>query len=173
MTYLEFKNIIPSFSSNRLDLNNIPKLLEKTNISLRQIGRDTIPLKLVKADGSNRKILRRVDSNITLVIPEDVVDDNSELDMDDDLLDAVALHILSGIEYARAPAYMKMYWGIIESHENGLINGDIASTYSIIEDLASGEKGKVVDRNQYYDFLNNDGPDYDYKNIGGFNGESM
>ena len=173
MTFLEFKDLVPAFSSNRLDLSKIPKLLEKTNIALRQIGRDTIPLKLIKQDGSNRNILRRVDTNFTICIPKLIIDDTTEIDMDDDLIDAVALFVLSGIEYARAPAYMKMYWGIIESHENGLINGDVASTHTIVEDLSSGETGKVVDRKDYASYLNGDISELDFKNIGEFNNESI
>jgi hypothetical protein len=173
MTFLEFKDLVPAFSSNRIDLARIPKLLEKTNIALKQIGRDTIPLKLIKQDGSNRNILRRVDTNFTICIPKLVVDDTTEIDMDDDLIDAVALFVISGIEYARAPAYMKMYWSIIEAHENGLINGDVASSYTILEDLVSSERGKVVNRKDYAQYLNGDINELDFKNIGDFNNESI
>lgn len=153
MNFLQFKSLISSFSANRIDLNKIINLVGKTNIAMRQVARDTLPLTLLKNKDSNRNVLRRVDNDTFLCIPEDVVDDDSNLEMDTHLLDAVGLFVLAGIETARAPSYMRMYWNIVESHENGLINDDLSMKFNVKGDMVNDVPEIIVDRDNYNDYI--------------------
>ena len=170
MNFLEFKDLIPAFSSNRADISKVSNIIGKTNIAMKQVARDTTPLVLLKNASSNRNIFRRLDNDSYICIPEKIVDDTSTMEMDETLLDAVALFILAGIETARAPSYMKMYWNIVESHENGLINDDLATNYIIVGDMTSNTPDKIVDRDDYNDYIADSSLDLSVKNIGDYNG---
>ena len=170
MTYNDLKIRMAGFSSNRENLDNINLLLTKVNISILQVARDCVPLKLVRDSSSNRKMLRRIDNKAFVCIPLEIKDDSYDIDLDDDLIDALALHTIAGIETARAPAYMRMYWNIIDQHENAIMNDDLATNYTELQDLATNNPGINVDRDEYDKFLNGEIADINYKEIGGFNG---
>jgi len=152
MTFVKLKSRILGFSSNRANLDNVPMLLEKANISLKQICRDTIPPFLVKDASSNRRIFRRLDEKSYICVPSTINDnDTEEIELDENLIDALALHILSGIETARAPSYMKMYWGIIANNENSLIEDDLAMYSVEPEDLINDIPQYIQNRDEVID----------------------
>ena len=170
MNYTQFRNKVAGFSSNRQNLDNIPLLIEKANISILQVARDCVPLRLVKNSSSNRKILKRLDNRNYVCIPLEIKEDTLDIELDDSLLDAMALHMLAGIETARAPAYMKMYWNIIEAHEYAIMNDSLSTNYMILEDVVNNVDGIIVDNDDWSSILSGDTLDIDYKTIGGFNG---
>lgn len=149
MTYNGLKERILAFSSNRADLADVPKLLEKVNISLTQVCRDTIPLVLIKDVTSGRVIFRRIDNTNYICVPAPISDSLSLIELDANLLDALALHALAGIETGRAPAYMKMYWNIVDNHEQNIINTDMSINTTVLEDYVSGEEHFVIDTDDY------------------------
>lgn len=137
MIFTEFKLRVAAFSSNRANLDKIPLAVEKANISLIQVCRDTIPLRLIKKEGSNRKILRYVgEIDQYICVPNSIKDDDvTQIEMDELLIDAVALHMLAGIETARSQQYMGMYWNIVENHEKALIEFDLSKNEEFIQDM--------------------------------------
>lgn len=153
MTYTQFKEKIVSFSSNRSDLTDITNLLGKVNISMTQVCRDAVPLVLIKDSTSGRPIFRRIDNKAYICVHTPVTDIVADIEMDESLLDAVALHVIAGIETSRAPAYMKMYWNIVDNHEQMLINTDLASNMVILEDYVNNTPEVIVDKNEYLDSL--------------------
>ena len=170
MNFLEFTNLIPAFSNNRVDLTKVPHLITKTNIAMKQIARDTIPLLLLKNASSDRNILRRLDNTSYVCIPIKIIDDTTDLEIDEMLLDAVALFVLAGIETARAPSYMKMYWNIVENHEQSLIESNLASNYVIVGDMANDIPDMIVDRDDYNDFIADSTIELEVKRVGEYNG---
>ena len=144
MTFAGMKTRMASHSSKRANLTDIPNVLEKVNIAMTRVCRNTIPVKLVKGTDSNRNIYRRISQDHFICVPTEVKDDNSEIEMDNYLLDAVALFALAGIETARAPSYMKMYWEIIESNENNLIESDLSLETVFLQDFVNDAEHSVV-----------------------------
>jgi hypothetical protein len=117
---------------------------------MERVCRDTIPLTLVKDSTSSRSIYRRLDRTLYICTPNEVVDDTvTRIDMDDYLIDAVALFALAGIETVRAPSYMKMYWEIIGSNEQNLIDSDIANELVSLQDYVNDEEHYVIDKDDY------------------------
>lgn len=150
MTFTGLKKRIVAFSSNRADLNTIQNLLEKANISLTQVCRDTIPLKLVKNNTSGRKIFRKIENNVYVCVPTLILDDDiNHIELDENLLDALALHILAGIEVGRAPAFTKMYWNIMDNHEVSLIDADLSGNVIILEDIVNNIEQVIIDKDDY------------------------
>ena len=156
MNYTDFTSLIVSFSSKRKDLAGIEKVPDKINIALRQVARDTIPLRLLKNASSNRKILRRITNKSYICIPELVTEESIDIEIDFTLLDAVGLFVLAGIETARAPAYMKMYWNIIDNHDISLIDADLSLNYVVTGDMSTDTPDIIVDRNEYDMFINSE-----------------
>ena len=170
MTFLKFKSYAPGFSQNRDNLNDVKNLVNKTDIAIEQVARDCTPTILLKDASSNRKILRRIDNRNYVCIPDKIIDDNSILEIDDSLLAAVGLYIMAGIETARSASYMKMYWNVIDNHENGLIGDDLATNHNIKEDMINGTPEMIVDRDDYDNFLAGDTADLNVKIVGEYNG---
>jgi len=132
MNFESLKLRIRGFSNNRSSVFGDDEiLLEKANISLMQVCRDSIPLNLLVKYGvledenkKEYKLLREIDGEYYLRYPR-AINATDDIELSDNLMDPLALHILSGIEVSRAPVYMKMYWSILERYENDLINGEI------------------------------------------------
>jgi len=85
----------------------------------------------------------------------------------------MALHTLAGIETARAPSYMKMYWNVIEAHEYALQNDNLSTNYLVPEDIVNNESGKIIDKDDYNRYLAGEISEVDFKIIGGYNGWYM
>lgn len=146
MTFKGLVERMAAHSSKRANLDDIPLVLTKVNIAMERVCRNTIPLELVKDSSSSRRLLRRLDKALYIATPTPVVDDDlTQIEMDDFLIDAVALFALAGIETARAPSYMKMYWDIIASNEDNLIESDLSLEYVALQDFVNNTEQVIKD----------------------------
>ena len=149
MNYTELKDRIMAFSSNRSDLDDVPNLVEKMNISLTQVARDSSPMMLLKTNDSHRAIFKRFNHELYFCVPLKINKATMNIELDDDLLDALALHVLAGIETGRAPSYMKMYWNVIDMHERMIEDYYNAMNVDIIPDFVNGTNGTTMDRAEF------------------------
>lgn len=153
MNYTELKNRIIAFSSNRSDLDDVTTLTEKMNISLTQVVRDSSPMRLLKANDSHRAIVKRFNHLLYFCKPLEITESTMDIELDDTLLDALALHVLAGIETARAPVYMKMYWNIIDIHDNAIVDYFNVDNVDIIPDWVNNTEGYTMDKTEYNELV--------------------
>lgn len=127
MTYLEMKELVISMSSNRANIDKATLLNRRIQTGINQVCRHCTPLVLTKRQGSRRAVMKHIDSTNYICIPQAVTgDDTSLIELDDILAEAVALHVLAGLETARAPSYMRMFYTVCEDYENSLVNDYIS-----------------------------------------------
>ena len=135
MTLLSFKTVILSKSNNRSELPADPQLIEKIFTGLKRIAKDTVPLRLVIVDGTGQQILRKVDEYGFIRFPFRPLNDESVIDIDDALLDALALFVMAGMEIPRAKTLMGMYYAEIEFNNERLIETYLSSASNDSPDI--------------------------------------
>ena len=120
MILSEFKDLMLSKTISRKTLPDDIRLNERVHTALKKVAMDTIPLRLVVQDPTGHSIMRRVDSITYIRFPDMPVVEDSDIDIDEFLLDAVALYVMAGLEKEKASVYMGMYWEIITENDNRL-----------------------------------------------------
>lgn len=125
MIVSEFLDLILSKTTSRKTIPTDININKRIDTALKKVSMDTIPLSLVVNTTDGYKILRALDSVTFIRKPFEIENNNSELDMDEILLDAVALYVLAGIEKEKAQTYMGMYWQEIESNESRYIQSEL------------------------------------------------
>jgi hypothetical protein len=122
MTYAEFKQDIIAKSSNRtttdsfINSNNIDN---KVYTAMMWVARKTLVMELV--DEGYEKSMRTV-GGLKMRYPIKPTSDEEVIVFDDDLIDAVAYHVLAGIEITKAKVYMGMAREIISDRSVGIVN---------------------------------------------------
>ena len=71
--------------------------------------------------------MRRVDTITYIRFPDMPQVNDSDIDMDEFLLDAAALYVMAGLEKEKASVYMGMYWEIITENETRLCETYLAT----------------------------------------------
>lgn len=128
MTFLEFKDLVLSKTQNRTVIPPGVDLPNKTYTGLKFISRETIPyLLIVDSPSYDYQIMRKVDSVTYIRFPNKPILDTDIIDIDDALLDALALYVISGIEKEKANIYMSMFWTEIEANNDRLVE------YALVE----------------------------------------
>lgn len=125
MIVSEFLDLILSKTTSRKTIPIDININKRIDTALKKVAMDTIPLSLVVNTTDGYKILRALDSVTFIRKPFEIINNNSKLDMDEVLLDAVALYVLAGIEKEKAQSYMGMYWQEIESNESRYIQSEL------------------------------------------------
>ena len=120
MILSEFKELMLSKTISRKTLPDDIRLEERVFTALKKIAMDTIPLRLVVQDPTGHSIMRRVDAITYIRFPDMPQVNDSDIDMDEFLLDAAALYVMAGLEKEKASVYMGMYWEIITENDNRL-----------------------------------------------------
>lgn len=120
MILSELKELMLSKSTSRKTLPDDIRLEERVYTALKKIAMDTVPLRLVVQDPSGHSIMRRVDKITYIRFPNMPIRNDSDIDMDMFLLDAVALYVMAGLEKEKASVYMGMYWELITENDNRL-----------------------------------------------------
>ena len=121
MTLEEFGRFMLSKSSGRTVVPSGELMAERTWTAMKQIAQDTLPLKLTVASPVGYTVIRRVDSETYVRKPEKpMLSTTNQLDLDEMLMDALALYVLAGLEQQKAKTYMGMYWGEINKHNDRL-----------------------------------------------------
>lgn len=126
MIVSEMKELIASHSSNRADMSTVPLINRKIQNSLNYVVDHCTPLVLLKRQGSGRLMHKSFTKDRYICRPMEIVDDSSLVEIDEPLLNAVALHALSNIEPAKAQAYIRQFYAIVESYEYNLMNAFIS-----------------------------------------------
>lgn len=127
MILSEFKDLMLSKTISRKTLPDDIRLNERVHTALKKVAMDTIPLRLVVQDPTGHSIMRRVDSITYIRFPDMPVVEDSDIDIDEFLLDAVALYVMAGLEKEKASVYMGMYWEILTENENRLCETYLAT----------------------------------------------
>lgn len=123
MTLDEFGRFLQTKSVGRIESPIGEQLSHRVHTAMKHIGRTTIVMKyVVNQNPEDYEILRRLDANTWIRFPQKpVVDSNDDLDIDDQLLDALALYVMAGLELQRSKVLMAMYYEEIDRHNQGLI----------------------------------------------------
>lgn len=133
MELVEFKDLIRSHSNNRLTSNFDNDLLGlKIETAIKFIAKKTVPTKLVVNTNTTVKVLRKLDAETFIRMPNKPVDDTSIIDIDDALLDATALYVLAGYERAMAKVHMGLCYQEIDDNNERLIDAELAETEDCI-----------------------------------------
>lgn len=127
MILSEFKKLMLSKTINRKVIPDDINLEERVFTALKKIAMDTVPLRLVVQNPTGHSIMRRVDSLIYIRFPNMPINDDSDIDMDMFLIDAVALYVMAGLEKEKASVYMGMYWELITENDNRLCETYLAT----------------------------------------------
>lgn len=127
MTVSEFKVLLLSKSNNRTALPTNEQLIPKIFTALKRVAKDTVALRLVVTSGEGQQVLRRVDELMFIRFPFSPRNDDDTVDIDDSLLDAVALYTMAGLEIQRASQLMGMYYKEIEMNDDRLVETHLAN----------------------------------------------
>ena len=118
---LGFRDLLSEKNNNRQIELDEKKLGERIFAGLKRIATDTVPFILVENQQSMAHIIRRIDANTFIRMPEKPSIDLDEIDMDEMLLDALAFYVMAGIEKVKAKVHMGMYHGEIDMNNARLI----------------------------------------------------
>lgn len=127
MILSELKKLMLSKTINRKVIPDDINLEERVFTALKKIAMDTVPLRLVVQNPTGHSIMRRVDSLTYIRFPNMPINDDSDIDMDMFLIDAVALYVMAGLEKEKASVYMGMYWELITENDNRLCETYLAT----------------------------------------------
>jgi len=121
MTLEEFGRFMLTKSSGRTSVPSDELLAERVFHALKKVAKDTVPLKLKLKSPLGYTILRRIDSETYIRMPDKPkISTPTAIDIDKVLLDAVALYVLAGLETQRAKTLMGLYWGEINDNNDRL-----------------------------------------------------
>jgi len=121
MTLTDFKILCLTKSMNRTKLPINTDFIPKVFSALKRVAKDTVPLRLIVNDGTGQQILRKTDEFMLIRFPFPPRVEDDIIDIDDALLDAVALFTMAGIELTRSQQYMGLYYKEIELNDERLI----------------------------------------------------
>lgn len=127
MILSEFKKLLLSKTISRKILPDDINLEERVYTALKEVAMDTVPLRLVVQNPVGHSIMRRVDSLTYIRFPNMPINNDSDIDIDMFLLDAVALYVIAGLEKEKASVYMGMYWKIITENDTRLCETYLAT----------------------------------------------
>lgn len=128
MIVSDFLDLVLSKTINRKTIPTDINIYARINTALKKVAMETIPLSLIVNFTDGYTILRTLDSVTFIRKPFDVTSNNSVIDMDDFLLDALALYVLAGIEKEKAQVYMGMYNQEIESNDRRMIEASLVES---------------------------------------------
>ena len=127
MTLNEFGRFLQTKSSGRLEPPVNEQLTERVYTGMKRIAKDTLSLKWVVEDKLDNRIFRKLDENTLIRYPKKpILDSGDQLDIEESLLDALALYVLAGLELQRSKVLMGMYREEIDMHEERLIETSLA-----------------------------------------------
>lgn len=120
MTLSEFRPTLLAKSVGRTALPPNEDLKARIFAGLKLIAKETIPLRLVTTTTDGYTILRRLDDSMYVRMPMIPTNEDSEIDIDLALIDALAYYIMAGLERSNANVHMGMYHGEIDMNNDRL-----------------------------------------------------
>lgn len=109
MTFGEFKSYLLSFMPGRTDLPDDSTIRALVHRALKRIAKETVPLRLVVDDPSQITVIRKIDEDTFIRTPLFPFRDDDDIDIDSELIDAVAAHVASELEPQRKAHFLGMY----------------------------------------------------------------
>jgi hypothetical protein len=122
MEYSEFKILIKSKSLGRLTANFDDEILPmQIETGIKFIAMRTVVLRLVTQSNTTVSVLRKLDDETFIRTPNKPTEAGSVIDIDDALLDALALYVIAGYERQQAKVHMGMCHAEIDANNVRLI----------------------------------------------------
>ena len=107
-----------SKSLGRVDYNGAEHLEARIYTGMLKICSKTSPLSLIIENPTNQKLYRRIDKNTWLRKPEKPdANGGLDIDLDEDLMDALQYFVIAGLEPQRAKVMMGMYHTAVEEYD--------------------------------------------------------
>ena len=127
MIFREFAKSMNSKSLGRLDYTQDEHLPDRMYTGMLKICSKTSPLKLVINNPAGEKIYRRVDENTWIRKPRKPDETNGlDIDLDDELIDALQYFVIAGLEPQRAKVMMGMFHTAVEEYDARLTEAYLA-----------------------------------------------
>ena len=136
MTLNEFRPVLLSKSLARLSLPDDSDLKQRIFAGLKLIAKETVPLRLIVTDSTGFTILRKLDkewsdkNGMFIRMPQIPTSEDSEIDIDLALIDALAFYVMAGLERGNANTHMGMYHGEIDMNNDRLTETALSETTS-------------------------------------------
>ena len=124
MTLNEFRTVLLTVSVGRTALPEDTILKERIFKGLKMIAKETIPLKLLLTNSTGAKIIRRLDDALFIRFPRRPIEEDLDLDIDEELVDALAYLVMAGLERAHKKQHMSDYL-----REKDMNNDRLIETY--------------------------------------------
>jgi len=116
-----------SKSLGRADYSGAEHLPDRIYTGMLKVCSKTLPLKLVVTDPTGEVIYRRVDENTWLRKPNKPNEtDGLDIDMDEELMDALQYFVIAGLEPQRAKTMMGMFHTAVEEYDARLSEAYLA-----------------------------------------------
>lgn len=126
MTLEEFGVFMLTHSSGRTNVPSKEILSERVWTAMKKIAKDAYPLKLTVNVPAGLTIIRKVDESTYIRQPnKPILGSSKQLDLDEELMDALSYYVLAGLETQRAKTYMGLYWGEVNSFNDTLTETDL------------------------------------------------
>ena len=122
MTLNEFGRFLNTKSIGRVESPVNEQLTERVFTAMKKIAYDCTPLRYTIFERDGQDVLRRIDLNTYIRMPlKPIIDSGEQIDIEEELVDALALYVMAGLEPQRSKVNMGMYHGEIENYNNKLI----------------------------------------------------
>lgn len=128
MTLNEFRPLLLAKSLGRTALPPDSDLKQRIFSGLKLIAKETVPLRLVVTSPAGYTILRKLDEEMYIRMPAIPTSEDSELDLDLALIDALAYYVMAGLERGNANTHMGMYHGEIDMNNDRLTETYLSTT---------------------------------------------
>lgn len=128
MTLDEFRTTLLTTSVGRTILPEDTLLRERIFKGLKLIAKETIPLKLLLTDKTGAPIIRKVDEFLYIRFPKRPTEEDLDLDIDEELVDALAYLVMSDLERAHKKAHMGNYLREIDMNNDRLMETYLSDT---------------------------------------------
>lgn len=128
MTLSEFRPLLLAKSLGRSVLPADAELKERIFTGMKLIAKETVPLRLVIQAPLGFTILRKLDTDMYIRMPSVPTSEDSEIDLDLALIDALAYYIMAGLERSNANTLMGMYHGEIDMNNDRLTETFLSTT---------------------------------------------
>ncbi len=128
MTLNEFRPVLLAKSVARTQLPDDANLKERIFAGLKLIAKETVPLRLIIKNTLGFTILRRLDTDMYIRMPSVPTSEDSEIDLDLALIDALAYYVMAGLERGNANTHMGMYHGEIDMNNDRLTETILSDT---------------------------------------------
>ena len=127
MVYSEMKDLILYQMPGRYmdDLPPDPVVRSMIWRALKRIAKETVPLRLIVTDISQITVIRKLDDESYIRTPITPYRDDDDIDIDSELMEAVAAHVCSELEPQRKGHYLQQYEREIVMNNERLMETDL------------------------------------------------